>query len=86
MSKFGFGPEMIDFRTVLAATVLSGCTLLGALAFEILARSRRVSNSKALPHAESPKVADNVTTESQVGREVRSPLRAQDTLSLQPLR
>jgi hypothetical protein len=63
MCTLGFGPEMIDFRTVLAAAFLLGLTLVLSLAAEIWARGRRASNAKALlPLVESPKVADDAMT------------------------
>jgi hypothetical protein len=63
MCTLGFGPEMIDFRTVLAAAFLLRLTLVLSLAAEMWARGRRASNAKALlPLLESPKVADDAMT------------------------
>jgi hypothetical protein len=60
MCTLGFGPEMIDFRTVLAAAFLLGLALVLSLAAEIGARGRRASRARALlPLVESPKVADD---------------------------
>jgi hypothetical protein len=77
MSTFGFGPEMIDFRTVMAAAFLLGITLVLSLAAEIWARGRRTRNAKAtLPLVESPKVADYAMTPDV--RNVARSVKAQD--------
>jgi hypothetical protein len=46
----GFGPEMIDFRTVSAAAFLLGSALIMSLAAEIWAGDRRASNGKGCCH------------------------------------
>jgi hypothetical protein len=75
MSTFGFGPEMIDFRTVLAAASLLGFALVLSLAAEIGARGRRASNAKAsLPLVGSPQAADDARTRDVALASTRAPL------------
>jgi hypothetical protein len=56
MCTFGFGPEMIDFRTVVAAAILLSLALVLSLAVEIWATGRRASNAESLsqPHGRRP--------------------------------
>jgi hypothetical protein len=85
MCTLGFGPEMIDFRTVLAAAYLLGLTLVLSLAAEIGARGRRASRAKALlPLVESPKVADDamIPNVKNIAHSFKSP----DSSPLPPLR
>ena len=78
MCTLGFGPEMIDFHTVLAATFLLGLTLFLSLAADIWARRRRARNAKALlPLMQSPKVTGDAMT-PDVTNVARS-FKAQDT-------
>jgi hypothetical protein len=63
MSTFGFGPGMIDFRTVMAAAFALGFALVLLLAAEIWARGSGASKAKALlPLMESPRVAEDAMT------------------------
>jgi hypothetical protein len=57
MCTFGFGPEMINFRTVVAAAVLLSLALVLSLAVEIWATARRASNAKSLLLLDSRRAA-----------------------------
>jgi hypothetical protein len=63
MSTLGFGPEMVDFRTVMAAAFLLGLLLVMTLAAKIWSRATCVSDAKVLlPLIQSPNVAGDATT------------------------
>jgi hypothetical protein len=63
MSTLGFGPEMVDFRTVMAAAFLLGVVLVILLAAQIWVSARCASDAKVLlVPTESPNVADDATT------------------------
>jgi hypothetical protein len=63
MSTFGFGPEMIDFRTVLAAASLLGFALVLSWRRKFgQGGDVRVTPRRSLPLVGSPNVADDAMT------------------------
>jgi hypothetical protein len=57
MCTLGFGPEMIDFRTVAAGIVLLGFSLILSSMAEIWARRRRLNNVRSFLPLDSRRAA-----------------------------